>query len=48
MKLFLKKNAGVSSARNLGIRHAQGEYIVFIDPDDEIDANLIGKLDKKY
>lgn len=44
IKVFHKKNGGVSSARNLGIDEAQGEYIAFIDSDDYIDSNYISTL----
>lgn len=47
IEIISQENKGVSSARNTGIRHSKGEYIVFIDPDDEVDANLIKKLDEK-
>lgn len=39
-----KKNEGVSSARNIGIRNAHGEYIMFIDSDDEIKKDLVREL----
>lgn len=47
IEIISQENAGVSSARNLGIQRAKGEYIVFVDPDDEVAENLINKLRKK-
>ncbi|MBI4965986.1 MAG: glycosyltransferase [Desulfomonile tiedjei] len=35
LKAVYQENHGVSSARNLGIRHAQGELLAFLDSDDE-------------
>ena len=32
---FEKTNGGVASARNYALRHAQGEYIAFLDQDDK-------------
>ena len=34
IRLWAKPNGGVSSARNLALRHAQGDYIQFLDSDD--------------
>ncbi|MEN2370535.1 glycosyltransferase family 2 protein [Leuconostoc lactis] len=38
-----QKNEGVSSARNKGISYAKGQYLMFVDPDDEIGNNFIEK-----
>lgn len=37
--VLTKENGGVSSARNLGLRHATGEYLVFVDADDVLEEN---------
>lgn len=34
IRTFHKENGGVSSARNMGLEQAQGEYVCFVDPDD--------------
>lgn len=44
VKVIHKTNGGVSTARNVGIEHAQGEYIMFIDNDDYIAENMVEEL----
>lgn len=34
IKVFHTENKGVSAARNLGLKHAKGEYVTFVDADD--------------
>ena len=37
-------NGGVSHARNVGLDHAKGEYMTFIDADDQIQNNYLENL----
>ena len=44
LKVYSNKNLGVSYARNFGIEHAEGCYIMFIDADDYIEKNAVEKM----
>lgn len=43
MKVIDQSNSGVSVARNTGIEHATGKWIMFVDADDYI-VNLCDRL----
>ena len=36
VQVIHKENGGVSSARNVGLARARGEYVLFVDPDDRL------------
>ena len=44
IKVFRKENGGVSSARNLGLDVAKGEWIVFLDSDDILKRHHIDMM----
>lgn len=41
IKVIHKENRGVSSARNCGIEHAKGKYLLFVDADDLIHPQML-------
>ena len=44
IRVIHKQNGGVSSARNVGIEAAKGDYLWFVDSDDCIAFNCLGVL----
>lgn len=39
----MPENHGASAARNMGLEHAKGRYVVFIDADDTVDTDFLEK-----
>ena len=44
IKIITKENGGLSSARNVGVEAAQGEYILYVDSDDYISHLLLERV----
>ena len=47
VRVFHKENGGVSSARNLGLDNAKGEWITFVDSDDWLPSKSLDSLVKE-
>ncbi len=43
VKVIHKENGGLSDARNAGMPYATGEYLIFIDSDDYIELDILGR-----
>lgn len=51
VKVVHKENAGLSSARNIGLNIAQGEYVLFVDSDDIVSPmtlNILSQYGNKF
>lgn len=51
IKVIHKSNGGLSDARNVGVKHASGDYVLFVDSDDWIDnkiKNVVSSIDYEY
>ena len=44
IRVFHKENGGISSARNVGLNYAQGEWIFFVDSDDSLPKTSLESL----
>lgn len=44
IKIFSQSNSGLSVARNVGLQHASGKYVWFVDSDDRIRENCLSQV----
>ena len=42
--LVRQENGGLSEARNAGVRNAKGDYVLFLDSDDFMDADTVERM----
>ncbi|MCT3031118.1 glycosyltransferase family 2 protein [Pediococcus parvulus] len=46
--IYSQKNSGVSVARNKGLELSDGQWIMFVDPDDILNLNMVAALLSKF
>lgn len=46
IKVYHQKNKGVCAARNCGLKHVSGEYVIFVDSDDYIESFFLETISK--
>ncbi len=46
-KRVYSENTGLAKAKNIGIQHATGKYIIFLDGDDFLEPDFLEKLSKE-
>ena len=44
IKVIHKKNEGVSCARNVGLKNANGKYVLFVDADDWLEDDMCSEM----
>ena len=47
IKYYFQENRGVSAARNLGAKYAEGGYLIFLDSDDYLEPELVEELSEE-
>lgn len=44
VRIISRTNGGLSEARNTGLRHAKGRYVLFVDSDDIVDPGAVAAM----
>ena len=44
LRLLTRENGGLGAARNTGVREASGEFLTFVDSDDELPIDALGTM----